>query len=1562
MDITADSYREEYHTWALFIEQVLSDVEDSFEISWPQLQLFLIDAADNQCSLKLRSGRDDIFADISELFALFKEKWHKLKSILEDYLPDYFHLPQDIQEDLIACIFHQLIDSLTINEQIFYIHDRHRIRSNVYELIFYLQNLRQRMNENDPLSTQPRLTHMIKIESLSRERPLRDIDFIQSIREFLRDLELEDFAAEDWAHLRKSGFQQCIIRIWSSFLGRIGIEKIAAFQWRSFKNLLKEVILKRKYSGDREPYMIVAGTGFGKTEAFLFPVLFFSLINLIRKGNRKRAGTDAIFLYPRIDLCNNQLERCLWYIHCLRESIKECDEYQEYLNYYTFETLKLKIAVAHSGIYRDENHPLPFEVQCPICASEKRDGRIKLKHEQADSKSSKPLPYCTDSMEHRIDEYLTLGLDKNPEDLIIAITTVDTLHRRLMDRKGLNSLWKNRDMLPQFIVLDEIHIYEGQQGSHVANLMRRLKAYLRYIPSNENTLAENPYPPLLIGASATVGNPTKVCSTFFATDESRIKERIIKAQEGESIPQGREYIIILKIPPPRFAPVSNDLYDISENEKRNSRFVSEQATFLQSLMVLWHCMKKTPEKYRFLAFVDSIDSVWRIAKHLNDAEYKKILFGLRLPIGRTTVGGDLCRNHYCPKIDNKNCGSPPHLFFNSCCIYNNGECWWTMCSSSDIFVRPMRVLANSSGQREDPDKKRKLSINEWDCLVTTSTLEVGFDHPQLIATAQFKAPPSAASFQQRKGRGGRGIKDTPISLVVLGNSCGDQFAFRQEKRFFCPSDKELEIRVDPQNPFVRRHHTLSAIFDFFSWKGITGVQDQLYKKCDLGLVIKYLDKPDIGKEAEEWIYEVYKNDGISLKESKRYYQDTLNFLKNSIPLLHRSYGAYGIYNTLELFQKANEIQDEWIFRIKSELESKYDASLEQDLKFLEAAKNYGKKRSKYFYLHPTDYFSNLPLPRKTHIVPENFIPEPIGGFINVKCNNQAIEIEPRLQMLSNFLPGGFKNRWGFKLWYGTWDHVPDQHGNRNYADISRMCGTGHYHGALNSLSSNQQASFISNFLGPDAVLIEPFEIAVFSGKEHFKLNTKKNRVVLTDEAAYGPELSREPGSSIQSIDILSELKNEENKNLHIEGDISVFSKVTYCSLRILRLFYANIVTCYLKKNEGTHGTILWFWDNYRNKPAVPVVPMNSQGILIEGFISLETMSRWSEHLRKSGSYEEHYWRRIYRSIWRELLLGEKINDLRFPNSFACLSLLQALKFMDYQSKIINNRPLKELNQSEYCNLYTLCSELTGNLDVELFKPDSMEQRLCRHWEAFNDVIFGVEEMQLLEEIAESYSLSWGKALSREIALVTNTNIDMIQIVADVKKNVEGFSISLSIFDNIEGGNGTVFSYLQKVNSILSFKDIAYNHSNCITAETDEMMIDILTDEKMSADLLYSQCINIVENKEVAFKLKRLLASPSITAFYQSVAENVKYLRAFLKRIPTPEEVAISLKERPPVDPRGLALLNKFSIMEGGVAELLPKIQEIIPICAGSCPDCLGDSRPSLANGGQSIADRNLILE
>ena len=182
----------------------------------------------------------------------------------------------------------------------------------------------------------------------------------------------------------------------------------------------------------------------------------------------------------------------------------------------------------------------------------------------------------------------------------------------------------------------------------------------------------------------------------------------------------------------------------------------------------------------------------------------------------------------------------------------------------------MRVVGRISGFTAKPrNLQPDYDIGEWDCMVSTSTLEVGFDHSELIATAQFKAPPNPASFQQRKGRGGRGTEDIPLTLMVLGNSPGDLFAFKHEQRYFSPTEEDLKIQFDPKNQFIRNQHALSAIYDFMGWQGLTEQSPKMHKNCDLHSALGFLGQQHNREALNEWMCELYTSDGLEREDCIR---------------------------------------------------------------------------------------------------------------------------------------------------------------------------------------------------------------------------------------------------------------------------------------------------------------------------------------------------------------------------------------------------------------------------------------------------------------------------------------------------------------------------------------------------------------------------------------------------------------------------------------------------------------------------------------------------------------------
>ncbi len=79
----------------------------------------------------------------------------------------------------------------------------------------------------------------------------------------------------------------------------------------------------------------------------------------------------------------------------------------------------------------------------------------------------------------------------------------------------------------KYIVIDELHTYRGVFGSHVANVIRRLKRIARYYGSE----------PIFICTSATIANPKELAETL-------IGERVVLI-DNNGAPSGKKHFYFL---------------------------------------------------------------------------------------------------------------------------------------------------------------------------------------------------------------------------------------------------------------------------------------------------------------------------------------------------------------------------------------------------------------------------------------------------------------------------------------------------------------------------------------------------------------------------------------------------------------------------------------------------------------------------------------------------------------------------------------------------------------------------------------------------------------------------------------------------------------------------------------------------------------------------------------------------------------------------------------------------------------------------------------------------------
>lgn len=191
-----------------------------------------------------------------------------------------------------------------------------------------------------------------------------------------------------------------------------------------------------------ENTLVTTGTGSGKTECFLFPVLD----HCRRARERGEPGIKAIILYPMNALASDQAERLAKLLRDPR-----------------LENVSAGLYVGGEG-----------------------------QHAKAGAT-------------HLVDDREILR--KSPPDILLTnYRMLDFLLMRPEDAP----LWvQNTPTSLQYLVLDELHTYDGAQGSDVACLIRRLKARLGIAPGHL----------CAVGTSATIGSggsedPKKLLADF----------------------------------------------------------------------------------------------------------------------------------------------------------------------------------------------------------------------------------------------------------------------------------------------------------------------------------------------------------------------------------------------------------------------------------------------------------------------------------------------------------------------------------------------------------------------------------------------------------------------------------------------------------------------------------------------------------------------------------------------------------------------------------------------------------------------------------------------------------------------------------------------------------------------------------------------------------------------------------------------------------------------------------------------------------------------------------------
>jgi len=254
----------------------------------------------------------------------------------------------------------------------------------------------------------------------------------------------------------------------------------------------------RKVVNEHRNIVVATGTGSGKTEAFLYPILN-SLMKEKEEGTLK-PGVRALLLYPMNALANDQMKR----LRVLLETYPDIT-----FGRYTGETIEQEA-------YAVESYKRKREQEI------RRDNPFAVSGKDFTAKDLLPL------------ENERLSRERMREDPPHILLTNYAMLEYLLIRPSDNVFFDGVDADKwSFIVLDEAHTYKGATGTEIALLLRRLK---QRVVNNEKGRIQ------CMATSATLGNKealpdlAKFASDIF-DEEFTVKDIITSDRKKMDITQ-----------------------------------------------------------------------------------------------------------------------------------------------------------------------------------------------------------------------------------------------------------------------------------------------------------------------------------------------------------------------------------------------------------------------------------------------------------------------------------------------------------------------------------------------------------------------------------------------------------------------------------------------------------------------------------------------------------------------------------------------------------------------------------------------------------------------------------------------------------------------------------------------------------------------------------------------------------------------------------------------------------------------------------------------------------------
>jgi superfamily II DNA or RNA helicase len=478
--------------------------------------------------------------------------------------------------------------------------------------------------------------------------------------------------------------------------------------------------------------IIAAGTGTGKTKAFYLPTL-----SQIAADGDPEHWARVLAIYPRNELLKDQLAEALAQVDLIAEAGGRTLGVGALFGPTPWTSDQaVRDARGPSHAWREVRGGYACRyLRCPRGCPE------DLAWLRSDLESGREVLECPNCSWCSRPGQLALtrrSIKAQPPDVLF--TTTEMLNRGLADAEFRSTLIGDSARRPRVLLLDEIHTYGGIHGAHVALLIRRWRQAL------------GPRAPLhIVGLSATLENPSEFITKL--TGLTDVQE--IVPHEDDLAASGCEYALIL-----RGNPVSGTAL----------LSTTIQATFLLARLLEARALPQRTgtSGSKVFAFTDDLDVTNRLYWNIRSAEgtYANRQEAPLASLRRRTGGADAPAKAADGQI-------------------------WDICPQLGHPLGPTDRLdiARTSSQDAGVDP-------EANVIVATSSLELGFDDPDVGGVVQHKAPRDDAAFLQRKGRAGRTESMRPWTLVILSDYGRDRARYQGYETLFAPRLAARSIPTD----------------------------------------------------------------------------------------------------------------------------------------------------------------------------------------------------------------------------------------------------------------------------------------------------------------------------------------------------------------------------------------------------------------------------------------------------------------------------------------------------------------------------------------------------------------------------------------------------------------------------------------------------------------------------------------------------------------------------------------------------------------------------------------------